>query len=131
MKAYLDTNVIIRHLTGRPKDQARRATRMLAGDSRLVLTEMVLAECVFVLRSVYDVPDTVIAEQLTQLLALPQIEAPAAGPMLRALHLLAQGHGFVDSYLVASAEAEACAVASFDKGIDAIGTVPRLTGAAE
>ncbi|MBM3664513.1 MAG: type II toxin-antitoxin system VapC family toxin [Actinobacteria bacterium] len=56
LTAFIDTNVIIRHLTGDPPAVARRATAALASDEPLLLCDVVLAECVYVLASVYEVP---------------------------------------------------------------------------
>jgi hypothetical protein len=47
----LDTNVLIRHLTGDPPEMARRATAQLASGEPLLLADLVLAECVYVLES--------------------------------------------------------------------------------
>jgi len=58
MRALLDTNILIRHLTGDPPAQAKRATAYLGADHELVLTDLVLAEMVYVLESFYEVPRT-------------------------------------------------------------------------
>jgi len=42
--AFVDTNVLIRHLTGDPPDQAARATRYLAAADELLLADLILAE---------------------------------------------------------------------------------------
>src|SRR4051794_2207304 len=52
LTVLLDTNVVIRHLTGDPPEMARRATQFLAANADLVLIDVVLAECVYVLQSV-------------------------------------------------------------------------------
>ena len=62
MKAFLDTNVLIRHLTGDPPDMAERATAALSSAEQLLLTDLVLAECVYVLESFYEVERTQVAE---------------------------------------------------------------------
>lgn len=40
----LDTNVVVRHLTGQPPDQARRATRFLREAEELDLRDLIVAE---------------------------------------------------------------------------------------
>lgn len=47
----LDTNVVVRHLTGQPPDQARRATRFLREAEALDLPRLIVAELVYVLES--------------------------------------------------------------------------------
>ncbi len=51
----LDTNVWIRHLTGDPPEQAELATELIATARRIDLPDVVVAECVYVLESVYRV----------------------------------------------------------------------------
>ncbi|MDO8186855.1 PIN domain-containing protein [Conexibacter sp. JD483] len=60
--AFLDTNVIVRHLTGDPPEQAARATAVLATAERLLLSDLIVAECVYVLQSFYEVGRARIAE---------------------------------------------------------------------
>jgi predicted nucleic acid-binding protein len=127
LTALIDTNILIRHFTGEPKPQAKRAGRLLASGDHLVLTELVVAECVFVLSSVYKLPPNVVASLLRTTIGFASIETPGEARLLRALELFADGHGFVDSFLVACAEEAGASVASFDRGIDKIGTVPRIS----
>lgn len=122
----LDTNILIRHFTGEPEDQADDATALLASGELLMLTDVVFAECVFVLSSVYRLPPTKVAALMRVTLGHRSIEVADVPLLLRALELFAAGHGFVDSYLVAGAEATGTAVASFDRDIDRIGTVERV-----
>ena len=56
MTAFLDTNVLIRHLTGDPPGQAARATRLLSRAGQLRLPDLIVAEVVNVLESFYEVP---------------------------------------------------------------------------
>ena len=44
MIAFLDTNVVVRHLTGEPVEQARRAKALLADARRLLLRALELYE---------------------------------------------------------------------------------------
>lgn len=74
LTAFLDTNVVIRHLTGDPPEMARRATRVPAQPEPLLLADMIVAECVYVLESFYEVPRPRVAELMRAALALPCIE---------------------------------------------------------
>lgn len=46
MSASVDTNVLIRHLTGDPPETAARATRYLAAADELLLADLIVAETV-------------------------------------------------------------------------------------
>jgi predicted nucleic acid-binding protein len=54
VSAFVDTNVLVRHLTGDPADMAARATSYLRSETQLFLTDLVVAETVYVLESFYD-----------------------------------------------------------------------------
>ena len=128
MSALLDTNVLIRHLTGIPRDQARRATAFLAGAEQLRLVDLVVAETVYVLRSVYDAPRDQIAALLRAVITYPSVVVDDVGMLLRTLALYqVERLDFADAYLVAVAESTGIgAVASFDRTIDRVGTVTRI-----
>jgi predicted nucleic acid-binding protein len=123
----LDTNVVIRHLTGDPPAMAKRATRFLASASELVLADVVVSECVYVLESFYEVPRARIAELMRAALTMPSVLADTE-LLMRALEVYEFGRiGFADAYLVSSAELTGVGrIASFDKGIDRIGSVERI-----
>lgn len=127
LRVLLDTNVVIRHLTGDPPAMAKRATKFLASSSELVLADIVVAECVYVLESFYEVPRDQAAELMRAALAMPGVVADA-DLLLRALEVYElERLGFADAYLVACAElTEISAIASFDKGIDRVPSVERV-----
>ncbi|MVU83702.1 PIN domain-containing protein, partial [Nocardia sp. ET3-3] len=56
MTVFLDTNILVRHLTQDPPEMGRRATAFLAQADSLQLPDLILAETVYVLQSVYQVP---------------------------------------------------------------------------
>ncbi len=128
MTVFLDTNVIIRHLTGDPPAMAKRATRFLASSSELVLADIIVAECVYVLESFYEVPRVNVAELMRAALAMPTVIADT-DLLLRALEVYElERLDFADAYLVACAElTEIGAIASFDKGIDRVPSVARVS----
>jgi hypothetical protein len=66
---------------------ARRATALLASGERLLLADLVLAECVYVLESFYDVDRTQVASLMRAALALPAIETVDPAALLRALEV--------------------------------------------
>lgn len=73
--AWVDTNILVRHLTGTPPAMARRATRFLAdaGAGELLVANLVTAEVVYVLESVYQVPRPRVADAVRAIVALPAI----------------------------------------------------------
>jgi predicted nucleic acid-binding protein len=128
LTALVDTNVLIRHLTGDPPEMARRATDALAAGEELLLTDVVVAECVYVLESFYRVERARLAELMRSAIAFPSIATVDSSLLLRVLQLyeLEQLH-FADAYLVASAESTGIpAILSLDRAIDRAGTVARL-----
>ena len=56
MSAFIDTNILVRHLTGDPPDMAARASRFLAEEHDLLLADLVVAETIYVLESFYEAP---------------------------------------------------------------------------
>lgn len=127
MTAFLDTNVLVRHLTGDPPEQARRATRYLEDADTLLLPDLILAEVAYVLESYYEAPRHQVAEALRSILAFRAIRVVDGPLLLRAVELYeVHGLDFADAYLVASAERTGVGVvASFNRAIDRIGTVRR------
>jgi predicted nucleic acid-binding protein len=127
LTAFLDTNVLIRHLTGDPPDMASRATALLASGERLLLADLVLAECVYVLESFYEVPRDRVAELMRSAIAWPSIETVEPSSLLRALEVYEIDRlDFADAYLVAQAEATGVGtIASFDRSIDRIASIKR------
>lgn len=127
MTAFVDTNILVRHLTGDPPAQARRATRYLETADELLLPDLIAAEVAYVLESYYEVPRAQVADTLRAILAFPAIRVVDADLLRRAsevyeVHRL----DFADAYLVASAERTGVGViASFDRSIDRVTSVRR------
>jgi predicted nucleic acid-binding protein len=126
--AFVDTNVLVRHLTGDPPELARRATRFLGAAADLLIVDLVVAETVDVLESFYDTPRTQIAEAVRSLLAFPSAVAVDPALLLRAIEIYEIDRlDFADAYLVACAETTGVGrVASFDRSIDRVTTVKRV-----
>jgi predicted nucleic acid-binding protein len=111
----VDTNVWVRHLTGDPPDQARLATNLITTSPRLELRDVVVAECVYVLGSVYGIERWRVAEMMRSLLGVLTIVADEL-TLLRSLELYeTRGIGYVDAYLVALSETGRGPVATFDR----------------
>ncbi len=101
---------------------AARATAALAGDEELLLADLVLAECVYVLESFYEVERVRVAELMRAAIALPTIKTVDQSSLLRALEIYEVHRlDFAEAYLVAQAEATGVqTVLSFDKTIDRV-----------
>jgi predicted nucleic acid-binding protein len=104
VSAFIDTNILVRHLTGDPPEMAARATACLKAESELLLTDLVAAETVYVLESFYETPRNEVAEAVRSLVAFD-----------------------AEGYLVACAESTGVGkIASFDPSLDGVGTIERV-----
>lgn len=128
MRALLDTNILVRHLTADPPGQARRATALLRARHDLILTDLVLAEMVYVLESFYERPRPEISQMSRALLALPSIAVVDHDLLLRALELYeAVRLDFAEAYLAALAGlSDVKRITSFDRQIDRVETIKRV-----
>lgn len=128
MNAFVDTNVLIRHLTGDPPALAKRATALLRDGSELFLADLIVAETVYVLESFYEVPRGQIATTIRSLLAFDSISVVDRDVLLRAVEVYEIDRlDFAEAYLVACAESTGIGrVASFDRSIDRVSTVERV-----
>lgn len=100
---------------------------MLASGEQLLLADLVLAECVYVLESFYEVPRRRVADLMRAALALPNIETVDPSVLLRALAIYEiERLDFAEAYLAAQAEATGVGeVLSFDRSLDRVATVTR------
>ena len=114
--------------TGDPPDQAIRSTEFLRGGETLILTDLVVAEVVYVLESVYEVERVRIAELMRAVVGFPAVVVADEPLLLRTLEIYEQYRiHFAESYLAASAELSGVGVvASFDRDIDRVPTIRRL-----
>jgi len=128
LSAFVDTNVLVRHLTGDPADLAARATAYLGSERELLLTDLVAAETVYVLESFYEAPRDEVAQALRSLVAFDSIICVDPALLLRAIEVYETDRiDFAEAYLVACAETTGVGkVASFDRSIDRVDTIERI-----
>ncbi|MCC6227069.1 MAG: PIN domain-containing protein [Microthrixaceae bacterium] len=128
MSAFIDTNILVRHLTGDPAPMAARATAFLGSATCLLLADLIVAETIYVLESFYEAPRTQIAEAIRSLLAFDAIVTVDPALLLRAVEVYETARiDFAEAYLVACAESTGInKVASFDRSIDSVHTVKRI-----
>ena len=128
MSAFVDTNVLVRHLTGDPPSLAERATAFIASELELYLTDLVVAETVYVLESFYKAPREQVADAMRALVGMRSMIMIDSALLLRAIEIYEVDRlDFAEAYLVACAESTGIArVASFDRTIDRVSTVERV-----
>jgi predicted nucleic-acid-binding protein len=128
VSAFVDANVLFRHLTGDPPRQAARATRFLAEADELLLADLIVAETVYVLESFYEVGRARVAELVRAIIAFEAVRVVDEELLLRALEVYEIDRlDFAEAYLVASAERSGVdTVASFDRSIDRVTTITRI-----
>jgi predicted nucleic acid-binding protein len=126
--AFVDTNILVRHLTGDPPEIAARATAYLASESELLVADLVMAETIYVLESFYRAPRAQIADAMRSLLAFESVTTLDPAMLLRAVEVYEHDRlDFAEAYLVAAAETTGVdRIASFDRAIDRVTTVERI-----
>ena len=125
-EVLLDAHVLLRYLTGDPVPMADRARALLeraeSGEFVLVLTPLTIAECVWVLKSLYKQPLTAIADALQQVLALDGLRMQDAGLVTDALSTMARANiDFADAYLAELGKTRGLKVATFDQDFRRLG----------
>lgn len=128
MSAFVDTNVLVRHLTADPPAMGKRATAFLRKERELFLADLVTAETVSVLESFYEAPRGEVAQAVRSLIAFESIVCVDPALLLRAIEVYETDRiDFAEAYLVACAESTGIGkVASFDRSIDRVDTIERI-----
>ena len=111
----VDTNVVIRVLTGDDARQTREA-RLLFAAEPIWIAKTVLLETAWVLRSLYRFQDVAIYAGLTRLLGLDNVHTEDESSVAAALALMARGVEFADALHLSSRPVGARFV-SFDRSL--------------
>jgi predicted nucleic-acid-binding protein len=103
----LDTNVLARYYIedeGDPQAEKQRslAARLLAGATALFVPKTVLLELEWVMREVYELPASMVAETLDHLLGLANVHIEDRAAVESALQAYQQGLDFADALHLAS-----------------------------
>ncbi len=102
----VDTNIIVRLLTGDDPEQAERAKRVFAGGD-IFLGITVILESEWVLRSGYGFSALEVADGLRRIAGLPGVEIEEPFEVARALDAAAGGMDFADAlHLARSADCQ-------------------------
>jgi len=118
-RRLVDTNLIVRYLVQDHEKHARAAAKLFEacdrGDVVIVLLPVVLAECVFVFESFYQLPRKSIAAALGTLVSSPGVEIDEPSLHADALDRFGKTNvHFVDCMIAATASAQRIPVATFD-----------------
>lgn len=108
----VDTNVLVRLLTGDDPDQAQRAAALFSR-SHILIPKTVLLEAEWVLRYSYEQPPAVILSAFRKLIGLPQVTLEDGAAVAEALTGYEAGMDFADALHLASGR-EAKEFATFD-----------------
>jgi predicted nucleic acid-binding protein len=127
VKTYLlDTNVILRFLTGEPLAQAQQAKLFFEqcelGVLSIRILPLVIAEVVFVLTGKYYQMDRAeVVEALILFLENPSFDVADRDSLIYGLQIFKQHNiDYADAYLVAEAQTHDCGIVSFDQDFQKI-----------
>lgn len=102
----IDTNIIVRYLTGDDPDQTTKA-RAVVDAGQVFVSTTVLLECEWVLRSVYNFSRQEVIGALQAFLGLPGVITDNATVLVRAIDYADRGMDFTDAlHLSAASECE-------------------------
>ena len=129
-RLLVDTNVLLRFLTGEPADLAKKARTLVqradSGEVTLILLPLVVCETFFTLESFYKMTRGIVATHLTSLLECRGIETVERERVLDALSRCQQsGVHLVDAFLASYAAELKMPVASFDRDFEKFKDVQR------
>ena len=99
----VDTNVIVRFLTGDEPEQSAKA-RAILKRPEVFVTDSVMLESEWVLRHAYGFQKSAIHEAFSKLCGLPNIILPNSRRMQTALQWYAEGMDFADALHLASSQ---------------------------
>lgn len=134
-RAYVDTNVIVRFLTGDPPEMAEKVRSLFKAvdqsEISLIIEDLVVAESVWVLQSFYGYSPQEIAKVLQELISHKGLKVKDKPGMLLALNLYANKNiDFADAIVaIHTAQEGIKEIYSFDNEFDRLpGIKRRLPG---
>lgn len=99
----VDTNVVVRYLTGDHPEQSSRA-KSLIDETDVFVTNMVLLETEWVLRSSYGFDAPQLTDALRAFAGLPRVTLESPEAVATALNWMAVGMDFSDALHLATSE---------------------------
>lgn len=130
-EAFLDTNILVRHVTRDVPEQADRATAYLLaierGERRVHFTETVVFETVYVLSVHYGIPRSAIRDAILPILDLSGMLLPGKRRFHDIFALYVERNvPFADAYHAVTARHMDLPVLSFDRDFDRIPGIERV-----
>ena len=127
----VDTNVLLRFLTGEPVAQALAVKKLFAraatGELTLEVSPVIVAETIYTLLSYYEVDRKEAVEKIETLLRQPGFKVRESNEVFSALERLKTINvGFADAFLAASSAGANITIASFDRDFDKFKDVNRF-----
>lgn len=115
----LDTNVLLRFLVGDDPGQKEQVEKWFAeaeaGQRKIIVAPLIIAEAIFVLESFYKKSRADIVSALEIFLSQRWLQVEEREVLLAALSFYQQGDHFVDSYLRSYGQVRHTAILSFDE----------------
>ena len=99
----IDTNIIVRYLTGDDPEQAAAARQLIDGQDVFVAVTVML-ESEWVLRSVYGVTSADVCQALRRFAGLPRVSLESPGRVAQALERTEAGMDFADALHLSSSD---------------------------
>ena len=131
MTAFIDTNIFIRHITADDPVQSPACLAFFQaierGETTGWMSQLVVAEIVFVLSRIYKLDRAGIRDAILPLLLLPGIKLDQKQTMSRVFELfVTTSIDYIDAYHAASLEGRGGQLYSYDKHFDRLPGIQRL-----
>ena len=130
---FVDTNVFVRYLTGDDEEKASAFERLLvqaeSGKIRLVTSEIVIAELVWVLESFYKLKPSIITELIRAILNTEGLRIKGSDLIEKTLDIYeSQKIDFIDAHIIAYMQSNHIeTLYSFDKRhLSKVGGIRRI-----
>lgn len=119
MAKIVDANIIIRFLVGNIPEKVRKITRLFQEKEKLILTDVTVAEIVWVLSSYYKQGKDEITEEILSLIEQPVIISNKSLITKAISYFREHNIDYIDAYLIAfTQENDEEGVLSYDRSID-------------
>ncbi len=113
----IDANVVLRYLLNDHPEYSVKAKNLIENEDNLLLIE-VIAEIVYVLQGVYQIPRPVICQSIKSLASLEKLEITHSEIVIKAVELYAELNiDFIDCVLIAYHKCQNIGINTFDKKI--------------
>jgi len=112
----IDTNVLVRYITGDDETQLKKTTRLIESDEPKLVNPIVLIELSWVLNSVYKLPRDAIAKTLKEIGRCGYLIYKRPKPVNAAIECFTDGYDLADALILhVNAEDGAAVTFTFDK----------------